>query len=118
MLREATIQGKLSQKKGISGVDASIGCSTGIPGKSTGTLGKGQGGGGQTNRTFNTMARVGRGRRVGVPPWVALVPAVTVGFQDIVKLLLGAERCTVPFWGGQLVNVEWRGRWVRAGRCK
>ncbi len=64
------------------------------------------------------MARAGRRRRVGVPPWVAFVPAVTVEFRDNVKILPGAERCTVPFWGGQLIDVGWHGRWVREGRCK
>jgi hypothetical protein len=69
-------------------------------------------------RDFITMARVGRRRRVAVPPRVAREPSVVVGVRDIVTILPGAEQCTVPFWIGQLVEAcpELRGRGMGSGR--
>ena len=52
-----------------------------------------------------------------MPPQVAREPSVAVRVQDIVKILPGAERCTVPFWREQLVEEypECRGRWMGQG---
>ena len=77
-------------------------------------------GGGQTKRNFIMMARVGRRRRVVVPPRVACEPSVAVGVQDIVKILPGAERCNVPVWREQLFeeNLECFGQWMGLGRGK
>ncbi len=60
--------------------------------------------GGQTKRNFFTMAKVGRRRRAVVPPRFAREPSNAVGVRAFVKILLGAERCTVPFWREPLVE--------------
>jgi hypothetical protein len=71
-------------------------------------------------RDFIMMARVGRRRRVVVPPWVACELSVIVGVQDIVTILPRAERCTVLFWREQLVEAypECRGQEMESGRGK
>ena len=47
-----------------------------------------------------------------MPPRFEREPSITVGIRDFVKILLGAERCTVPFWREKLVGAypECRGR--------
>jgi hypothetical protein len=64
------------------------------------------------------MVRVGRRRRVVVPPQVARESSIVVGVQDIVTILPGAKRCAVPFWRRQLVEAcpEMRGREMGSGR--
>jgi hypothetical protein len=46
------------------------------------------------------------------PPRIAREPSIAVGLRDFGKILLGAERCTVPFWREQQVGAypECRGR--------
>ena len=53
-----------------------------------------------------------------MPPRVACELSVVVGVRDIVTILPGTKRCTVPFWRGQLVEVcpEMCGREMGSGR--